>query len=85
MPKLLSSIKRFIGESHEAKAIDCPNGSTFLETDTGDMYVFSKATSSWTLKDMASILRTDCLLKELLDEAKKTNEQLELVVGSLND
>lgn len=85
MPKLLSSIKRFIGESGEGKATDCPNGSTFLETDTGDMYVF-KDDGVWSLKEEANIalrLEIKQLMTDLLAEAKKTNEQLELIADKV--
>lgn len=92
MPKLLSTIKRYIGESGEVKAMDCPNGSTFLETDTGNMYVFWKETTAdvgkWSLKDEANItlrLETKFLLSELLIEAKKSNENTELVIDSLSE
>ena len=85
MPKLLSSIKRFIGTSDEGKATDCPNGSTFLETDTGDMYVFKDDT--WSLKDEAgrslrieNMKRSDALLSEL----KTVNENLVLVIEALD-
>lgn len=86
MPKLLSTIKRFIGESTEAKAVDCPNGSTFLELDTGDMYTFSATDTKWYLKEEANIalrLEVKNLISELLAEAKKTNENLVLVIDSL--
>lgn len=91
MPKLLSSIKRFIGTSDEAKATDCPNGSTFFETDTGNMYVFKKGnlggTGAWSLKDEADMslrLEMKFLLTELLTESRKTNGQLELIADSLS-
>ncbi len=86
MAKLLSSIKRFIGESGELKATDCPNGSTFLETDTGNMYVFVEG--KWLLKEEANIalrLETIRRLTALLEEAKKTNETLELIAESVSN
>lgn len=87
MAKLLSTIKRFIGTSDEGKPVDCPDGSTFLEADTGNMYVFRKIEKSWTLKEEANIalrLETKFLLSELLTEAKKTNENLLLVIEAVN-
>jgi len=81
MPRLLSTIKRFIGESSERKATDCPSGSTFLEADTGDMYVFMEDT--WTLKEEANIaLRLETIKRfdGLLGELKKVNENLVLVI-----
>jgi len=86
MAKMLTSIKRFIGVSGERKPMDCPNGSTFFETDTGNMMVFQE--DGWNLKDEANIaLRLEMIhrLDSLLEEAKQTNEYLEMVAGSLND
>jgi hypothetical protein len=86
MPQLLSTIKRFIGLSTEAKPTDCSDGSTFLETDTGNMYVFNKTSGSWALKEEANLalrLETKNLLGELLEETKKTNENLILVIEAL--
>jgi len=86
MAKLLSSIKRFIGDSGEVKATDCPNGSTFLEKDTGNLMVFEEG--NWSLKAEANIalrIETKHLLNELLNEAKKTNESLELVIEAVGD
>jgi len=86
MAKLLSSIKRFIGESGERKAMDCPNGSTFLETDTGNMYVFVE--DDWHLKEEANIalrMENKHLILELLEQAKKTNEFLETIASATND
>ncbi len=86
MAKLLSSIKRFIGESGELKATDCPNGSTFLETDTGNMYVFIEG--DWRLKEEANVtLRIENIKRmgNMLDELKKVNENLELVLESIED
>ena len=85
MPKLLSSIKRFIGDSNERKATDCPNGSTFLEADTGDMYVFKGG--DWSLKDEASkTLRLELIKRDesFLSELKKVNENLMLVIEALD-
>jgi len=84
MPKLLSSIKRFIGESTELKAIDCPNGSTFYEKDTGNMNIFQEG--EWTLKEEANItMRIESIKRfgNMLDELKKVNENLELVLECL--
>jgi len=83
MAKMLTSIKRFIGVSTEPKPTDCPNGSTFLEKDTGLMQIFEEG--NWTPKDLPSMVRTEYLLKELLDEARNTNSLLEVIVHSLND
>jgi hypothetical protein len=87
MPQLLSTIKRFIGDSSERKATDCPDGSTFLETDTGDMYVFRVRDGAWSLKAEASaalrleiIRRADALMGEL----KQVNENLLSVIVALN-
>ena len=91
MPKLLSTIKRYIGLSTEKKATDCPNASTFLEADTGDMYVWRREVATeageWTLKEEANItlrLEIKYLLDELLIEAKKSNEFLEVIGGSVD-
>lgn len=84
MAKPLSSIKRFIGVSGEPKPMDCPNGSTFFEKDTGNMMVFQE--SDWFLKDEANIalrLEMKQFMSELLEEAKKTNEQLALMVDAI--
>ncbi len=83
MAKMLTSIKRYIGESGEHKATDCPNGSTFFETDTGLMYIIEEG--EWTPKELPSMVRTENLLKELLDESRKATEHLEVIVHSLND
>jgi hypothetical protein len=84
--KLLSSITRYIGLSTDRKPTDCNNGSTYLELDTGDMYVFSKD-GVWSLKDEASIAlrrevikRADALMREL----KLVNENLLSVIEALN-
>ncbi len=88
MPKLLSSIKRFIGLSTEAKAtVGVPNGSTFLETDTGSMYVFSKVLGTWSLKDEAGKkMRVETIKRfdDLLAETKKVNDNLTLVIEALD-
>ena len=86
MAKMLTSIKRFIGDSGEPKAMDCPNGSTFFEKDTGNMMVFQEGV--WSLKDeTGNVLRLEMIyrLDELLIQAKKTNEFLEVVASSVND
>jgi hypothetical protein len=84
--RLLTTIKRFIGESIDDKPTDCQNGSTFLELDTGDMYVFSVADTKWHLKEEANIAlrlefakRSDAIFEEL----KKVNENLFLVIEAL--
>ena len=86
MPKLLSTIKRYIGKSTERKATDCENGSTFFEADTGNMYIWVRQVATeageWVLKDEAGIilrLEIKYLLDELLIEAKKSNEFLEVI------
>lgn len=84
MPTLLSSIKRFIGTSGERKTLDCQDGSTFFETDTGDLYVFREGV--WSLKEELNLtLRIEVkhLLSELLQEARKANEMLCLLTDSL--
>lgn len=86
MAKLLSTIKRFIGNSTERKPMDCPNASTFFEEDTGNMKVFYE--DKWVLKEEANIsmrLETIHRLSKLLDEAKKTNETLELIAESVSN
>lgn len=90
--KLLSTVKRYIGESTETKPTDCPNGSTVLETDTGNIMVYEKESADapgiWTLKSEAGItlrLEMKLLLGEILAEAKKSNEYIELVVDSLGE
>lgn len=35
------------GLSSDAKPTDCPNGSTFLEMDTGKVYAFDKTNTQW--------------------------------------
>lgn len=86
MPKLLSSIKRFIGKSTEGKATDSPNGSTFLETDTGNTFIFSTV-DGWHLKNEADItLRLEIIKSNdaLLEELKKVNENLMLVIDAFD-
>ncbi len=93
MAKMLTSIKRYIGTSDETKALDCPNGSTFFETDTGNMMVFLEdefpaKQANWVLKEKADTilhLETKFLLTELLDEARRTNVFLEIVANTLNE
>lgn len=36
------------GRSSETKPTDCIDGSLFLETDTGKVYVFDEVGESWT-------------------------------------
>lgn len=82
--KLLTSIQRYIGLSTDIKPTDCANGSTFLEKDTGNLCVFKDG--AWTLKSEANIavrLEIKHLLTDLLEEAKKTNEHLALMVGAM--
>jgi hypothetical protein len=86
MPRLLANIKRFIGKSTERKPTDCPDGSTFLETETGDMYVFSAEESIWHLKNEANTaVRLETIRRSdaMLDELKKVNANLLLVIESL--
>ena len=85
MPRLLTTIKRFIGDSSESKAQDAPNGSTFLEEDTGDIYIWSR--DSWKLKSEGNIaLRLETIKRDeaLLGELKKVNENLLLVIEALD-
>lgn len=35
------------GLSSESKPMDAPNGSTFLEMDTGDVYMFDATNKTW--------------------------------------
>lgn len=35
------------GLSSDDKPTNCPNGSTFLEMDTGNVYAFDKANTQW--------------------------------------
>ncbi|MFA4973649.1 MAG: hypothetical protein WC683_13645 [bacterium] len=43
------SIKRFTGLSGDSKPTSVPNGSTFLETDTGVAYITSDGGANWTV------------------------------------
>ena len=45
---LITTIKRYIGDSGDTKPDDCPYGSTFYETDTGDNYIFDGST--WVIR-----------------------------------
>ena len=87
MAKMLTTIKRFIGEQREAKPADVPNGSTFLEKDTGSLFIFSDTDNQWHLKDEATaMLRLELLKRDsaLLNEIKKVNENLLLVIEALD-
>lgn len=81
--RLLSTISRYVGLSTDPKATDCNNGSTFLESDTGDLYSYSA--QGWDKKDisLSALLSSEYLLKELLAEAKTTNENLELLAEAV--
>lgn len=49
---LVTSIKRYVGISTDTKPTiitDCPVGSTFYETDTGEMYI-ANAAATWVIK-----------------------------------
>lgn len=35
------------GLSTDTKPLDAPNGSTFLEMNTGDVYMFNEAAKTW--------------------------------------
>lgn len=35
------------GLSSESKPLDAPNGSTFLEMDTGSVYMFDATNGTW--------------------------------------
>lgn len=35
------------GLSSESKPLDAPNGSTFIEMDTGDVYMFDATGKTW--------------------------------------
>lgn len=86
MATLVSTIKRFVGLSSETKPLsEVQAGSTFLETDTGDLYGFSGVT--WSLKTESSVtlrINLEDLLSQVLDEAKKTNDYLEIIAGSVS-
>lgn len=43
-PKILAS---FAGLSTDTKATDVVTGSIFIEVDTGDVYFFNEASSTW--------------------------------------
>jgi hypothetical protein len=87
-----ATIKRFVGLSTDAKPIDdrdndqrVPNGSTFLEEDTGDMYIYT-VIDGWYLKDEASItlrLETKDLLEELLEVTRSNNEYLQIMADKI--
>lgn len=83
--RLLSTISRYVGLSTDGKPTDCENGSTFLESDTGDLYGYSP--QGWDKKDVSVsvLLSNEYLLKELLSEAKKTNENLELLTEAVKN
>lgn len=83
--KLLSTVNRYVGLSTDPKPTDCQNGSTFLESDTGDLYGYS--VEGWDRKDapITALLGNEYLLKELLGEAKKTNENLELLTEAVKN
>lgn len=49
---VVTAIKRYVGISTDTKptiVIDCPVGSTFYETDTGEMYI-ANAAAAWAIK-----------------------------------
>ena len=83
---LVSSINRYIGTAADVKPIiDVKHGSTFLETDTGDLYGYS-IDGGWTLKTDAAIttrVNLEKVMSELLDEVKKTNEYLEVLADKV--
>jgi len=86
MIQLLSTIKRFLGESGDIKPTDCPPASTFFEKDTGNLMIFQDG--KWSLKDEGvAALRVEMLfrLDELLIQAKKSSELLETIASAMND
>jgi hypothetical protein len=46
--QLVTTIQRFTGLSTDTKPSDCPIGSTFYETDTGDTYIFDS--TNWNIR-----------------------------------
>lgn len=41
------TIQQYEGLSTDTKPTDVPNGSRFLEMDTGDVYMYDADSSSW--------------------------------------
>lgn len=50
--KNIATIKAFIGLSSDSKPTSVAVGSTFLETDTGDIYITTDDGTTW-VKDKA--------------------------------
>lgn len=47
-PNLKQTVKTYAGLSTDTKPVEnTENGSTFLEMDTGDLYIFDKQNSQW--------------------------------------
>ena len=46
--QMITTIKRFIGQSGDVKPTGCPAGSTLYEADTGDTYVFDG--TNWVIR-----------------------------------
>lgn len=45
---VVGNMTEFFGNSTDTKpTTNLVNGSTFVEVDTGDLYLFNEATSSW--------------------------------------
>lgn len=85
--QLVTNIKKWIGTSSDVKPISTassliPPGSTFLESDTGDMYRFDS--SEWIRAELdkeASEENRSLLLTAILLELQKLNERFELVTA----
>lgn len=76
--KLEGSIKRFIGTSRDDKSIDdVPEGSSFLETDTGEIYRFRQG--RWWLAETSD--EQVQLLAAILGELTALREYIEMVVN----
>lgn len=41
------TINEYMGTSTDTKPLDAPNGSIFVEIDTGDIYFFNADSGSW--------------------------------------
>ena len=83
----LTNIARFIGTSNDIKPLsNVKNGSTFLETDTGNLYSFDG--TNWFLKEEFEGHVRDlyvCYLQsEILEELKQMNEYLFSILEALN-
>ncbi len=45
-----TNIRDYRGLSSDEKPTDAPNGSSFYEMDTGDVYMFDKNSDTWILQ-----------------------------------